>query len=122
MRLLSALQSIRLCAADWPAISESRSVRRISLKARVMRSVLFVAQGLHGIKFGGASRGIKTRYQAYHKSKNNREGHQPPGHRPEMFRWKALALQVNVGSEVDHLSDRPAQQDADYATENSHGD
>jgi len=38
-----------------------------------------------------------------------------------MLRWKRLALEINVGSKVDDLPDRPTESDPDDASENAHG-
>src|SRR5258708_36595874 len=85
-----------------------------------MRVKLFVTQCLHRIKSGGASGWIKPGDQAHDESEDDREGHQPPRYRPEMFRRKSLILEIHVGPKVDDLSDGPAQDDSDNATENAH--
>ena len=38
-----------------------------------------------------------------------------------MLGRKRLTLQIDIGAQVDDLSDRPAQNDADNAAENTHG-
>src|SRR5579863_8333646 len=86
-----------------------------------MRVSLLVAQRLHGIESGGASRGIETGYKTHNESENNGEDDQPPGNGPEMFGRKRLTLEVNVGPHVDDLSDGPAQRDAHNAAQDPHG-
>src|SRR5580698_7278972 len=38
-----------------------------------------------------------------------------------MLGWEPLPLEINIRSEIDDLTDRPAQHDSDDAPENSHG-
>src|SRR3984885_16374155 len=112
MRLLSALQSMRLCAGkDTPASRRNKNNSKETTQgARAMQISLFVTQRLHRIEPGSPSRRIEARHQAYHEGKQNGEGNQPPGHGPEVFRRKTLPLQINIGSQVDHLADGPAQR------------
>src|SRR5450631_300246 len=119
MWLFSALQSMRFCAAAEPATIKKK--KPASLKARIMRVSLLVAQRLHGVEPGGPSSGIEARNQADDESKSDGSGDQPPRYRPEMFRRKRLALEVNVGSQIDHLANRPAQRDSHDTAQNSHG-
>src|SRR5580658_2732787 len=118
MRLFSALQSMRLCAAAGAPVSITK--KPISLSARIMQVSLLVAQRLHGIEAGSASRGIQAGHQAHQEREKDGEGDQPQRNRPQMFRRKSLALEVDVSAEVDDLADRPAQHDAGYTPEDSH--
>src|SRR5579872_4515406 len=122
MRLFSALQSIRLCAAiDPPAIRMQRRIRRKNEAGEIMLMDLFVAQRLHGIKFGCTSRRIQTGNQADQERKENREEYEPQWHCPEMFWWNGLALEPDIRAEVDDLADCPAKTDANHTSDNAHG-
>src|SRR5271156_4356933 len=108
MWLFSALQSMRLCA-DAAARASKRKIKP-SLRARIIfgrvtRVRSLVAQRLHRIEPGGARRRVQAGNQAHEKSENNAEYHQPQWHHPEMFGRKGLALEPDVGPEVDDLTD-----------------
>src|SRR6185312_16460652 len=108
MRLLMTLQSVRLCAF---ATSGTRMVRASrGRRNRSMDFSLLVTQRLYGIETRSARRRVKTRNQADDKRKNDGCPDQPPRHRPEGFGRERLALQINIGPQVDDVADGPAQQ------------
>src|SRR3569832_155983 len=80
-----------------------------------------MAQRLHGIELRRARRRINARDQADSDRKGHREEDEPWRDIPEVFRWDLVALQVDVGADIDDAADRPAEQDAERAAEGAHG-
>src|SRR5580700_5157575 len=85
-----------------------------------MRLSLLVAQSLHGIKSCRTAGGIQTGQQAYYDREGNCTKHQPPGYKPNLFRWEMLAFQINVGAQIDDPPNSPAQCDSNEPAENTH--
>src|SRR5579864_3417067 len=130
MRLGRAAQSVRPCAwinelhtnsngtnnrkgrqKQKPLTTETTELHRE--RHREMRERhrgLLIAQRLYGIELGRARRRIQAGQQADQKGESERENHEPPRYRPEVFRRKALARKINVSTEVDDAADQPAER------------
>src|SRR4029077_10942421 len=84
------------------------------------RVSLLVAQSLHRVEFRGPSSRIESRHEADKASKPDGKRNQPQRHSPEVLRRNGLALEINVGSKINHLTDRPAKHNSDDPSGNSH--
>src|SRR5579863_1014219 len=120
MRLLNALQSMRLWAmADTVETRIQMKIR--AREARCMRVSLLVAERLHGIEPSCASSGIEPRNQAYNQSEQDCASDQPPRNSPEMLWRKRLPFEVDIRTHIDDLTNRPAQRDSHDASQHAHG-
>src|SRR5450755_567702 len=118
MRLLTTLQSVRLCALA--ASGRKMSGTNKSRKKRSMDFSLLVTQCLNRIEASRAGSRVQPGNQADDEGKNDGRTHQPPRYRPETLGRKGLALQVNICPQVDDVADAPAQRDSHHSAQQSH--
>src|SRR5579864_414659 len=131
MRLLRALQSMRLCADAEMASNNSKGKNRSRsitdqftgcesiirsgcsrLPLYSLITVSLVAQGLNGVKARSAACGVQTGQQADQYCKRDSSENQPPRDEPNLFRRKMLPLKIHVRSQINDASDGPAQRNA----------
>src|SRR4029077_10041066 len=105
----------------WARATEQvRMKRTAKSRVRRMQSSLLVAESLYGVEAGGANRGIETGDEADGDREYDRADYQPPGHEPDLLGREFLAFQIDIGADVDHAADGPAQAHTQGATQQTH--
>src|SRR5450631_857919 len=118
MRLLSALQSILPCASARGRRNETTKDRRSV--HRTMPFSLLVAKSLYRIEARRPRRRIQPGEETHNHRKPDCSDDQPPRNRPDLFGRKMLPLEIDVGEEIDHLTNRPSQSNSDYPAQHTH--
>src|SRR5258705_12643434 len=72
------------------------------------------------VEFCTPTHRIESRHEAYETRKPDGKRNQPQRYSPEVLRGNGLALEINVGSKINHLTDRPAKHNSDKSSGDSH--